>query len=166
MKNSTPMGSKGTLASFTTSKGKAIVMTENDFPVLGKKPLALALPLALPLVIKSETSYACLARDWAKKKQEEEETKKLAESAAIQTAVAYDDRVTRELSAKLKQVRLQRIHHAQLHRNSLEEDESYIPPPVDDYDYNTYSVQEEEEEEEEYDPTVNYRRHKNELSNL
>ena len=84
---------------------------------------------------------------------------------AILAKLAYDDRVTRELSVKLKQVRLQNI---QTKRTPLEEDETYIPPPVDDYEeYNTYSAQlEEEEEDEEYDPTVNYRRHKNELSNL
>ena len=162
-----PMGSmpnKGTLASFTTSKGKAIVMTENDFPALGKKPANV--PSALPSAIKPDTSYAGLARDWAKKKQEEEEnSKKMAESDAILAKLAYDDRVTRELSVKLKQVRLQNI---QTKRTPLEEDETYIPPPVDDYEeYNTYSAQlEEEEEDEEYDPTVNYRRHKNELSNL
>ena len=159
-----PTPNKGTLASFTTSKGKAIVMTDNDFPALGKKPVNVS--TVVPTVVKPETSYAGLARDWAKKKQEEEENgKKMAESEAILAKLAYDDRVTRELSMKLKQVRLQRV---QPQSNPLEEDETYIPPPVDDYEeYNTYSAQlEEEEEEEEYDPTVNYRRHKNELSNL
>jgi len=154
-----PMLNKGTLASFTTSKGKAIVMTENDFPALGKKPT-----ITSASAVKPETSYAGLARDWAKKKQEEEENgKKMAESEATRAKLEYDDRVTRELRMKLNKVQLQ---HTQTKSNSLEEEEPYIPPPVDDYEYNTYVVQEEEEEEEEYDPTINYRRHKNELSNL
>lgn len=158
-----PVPNKGTLASFTTSKGKPIVMTENDFPALGKKPATAS--VTAPSVVKSETSYAGLARDWAKKKQEEEEnSKKMAESEAIRAKLAYDDRVTRELRMKLNQFQLQRV---QTQSNPLEEEENYIPPPVDDYEYNTYSAQlEEEEEEEEYDPTINYRRHKNELSNL
>jgi len=138
-------------------------MTENDFPVLGKKPsTGNAVPStgkAVPSTGKAVASYAGLARDWAKKKQEEEEIKKMSDSAVIQTALAYDDRIVRELSAKMKQVRLQQIQP-----NSLEEDESYIPPPVDDYEEYAYSAQIEEEEEEEYDPTINYRRNKNELS--
>ena len=81
---SSPTPNKGTLASFTTSKGKAIVMTDNDFPSLGKKPA-----IATSSVIKPETSYAGLARDWAKKKQEEEENgKKMAESEAILAKLA------------------------------------------------------------------------------
>jgi len=158
-----PSLNKGTLASLTTSKGKPLIMTEEDFPALGKKG---AVNGAMNDTVKPETSYAVLAREWAKKKQEEEENgKKAADLAAIQAKLEYDDRVTRELSAKLKVVQLQSLQRQK--KNALpplEEDETYLPPPIDDYETYNADIAQEVEEEEEYDPTINYRRNKNELS--
>lgn len=150
LESSTPL-SKGTLSALTSNKGKPVMMTEDDFPALGKKPV-------VTNVVNTTHSYANLAKDWAKKKQEDEEkTKQMAESEAIQAKLGFDDRITRELSAKLKAVRLQ------CSRAVDAEEEQDILPPIDDYEvYNTFSA--EIEEEEEYDPTVNYKRNRNELS--
>ena len=121
---------------------------EEDFPALGGKKVV------VPVVARAK--YSDLAKDWAKKQEEEQENaKRMTEEEQKLKKMDYYDRVAIQVSAKLQKIHVKKAVDDQ-------EDEVELPPQ-DDYD--TYDVPvEEEEEEEEYDPTVDYRRNRNELS--
>lgn len=122
---------------------------DEDFPALGGKKVE------APVVAR--VKYSDLAKDWAKKQEEEKESaKRMTEEEQKLKKMDYYDRVAIQVSAKLQKIQVKKAV------DDVQEDEVELPPQ-DDYD--TYDVPvEEEEEEEEYDPTVDYRRNRNELS--
>ena len=188
-----PKLTPGTLASLTAPSGSLTNMpsasysssmyrSKNYMPVTQRAPVAriesvdefpsLGSTMRRPSTSTNATtpveapksSFASLARDWAKKQQEEEEKKKQEEALeADKKRLQYksDARLSREVHKGIHKLL---IGNKQITQDEEENDHD-LPPP-DDYDYGTYDIAGEEEEEEdvEYDHTNNYRRNKNELS--
>ena len=131
---------------------KSAVPSDDDFPALGsKKPVA-----ATTVEVKPATSFSDLAKDWAKKQQDEkEQAKYMTEVEQGKKKLDYYERLTLQVNSKLQKLQVnKKVEEA--------EEEEVELPPQDDYE--TYEEPVEEEEEEEYDPTVDYKRNRNELS--
>ena len=131
---------------------KSAIPSDDDFPALGsKKPVA-----ATTVEVKPATSFSDLAKDWAKKQQDEkEQAKYMTEVEQGKKKLDYYERLTLQVNSKLQKL------HVSKKVEEAEEEEVELPPQDD---YETYEEPVEEEEEEEYDPTVDYKRNRNELS--
>ena len=172
--------SAGTSASTTNSATSAVAyrfssmslkpvpkvhLTDDDFPTLGAKPAKTVVPVAQV----SQTNFAALSREWAKKQEEDALVAK--DAAEKERNRIQNEQFIRQKEAKEAEEFRMRNIMLPVKRNQKEQQvldiggnesdgsvaESYDSPPEIDYE------EEEEEEEEEMNSHWDGRRYRNEL---